>query len=762
MMKQLFRYIPIILLIVGNGITSSAAVRFSKNLSSTPKLGMNGLDYSLQKPLDNPVFPEDEQGFWKHVYLGASGGVSMLGNTLTYIPRPGFRFNGQIGSWFTPVHGIRILGKGGTLSVHKGTERTWFAGGQVDYMLNLSYLLRGYNPERKFELIGTVGLEADILRHHSVWGKEFGIGSSLQMRFNVAPSLFLFIEPRLGIQTGTRYDGYIHDQYRIKADASLSLGLGYRILTGKYRHIGTTDFEQKDDDNLYFGLGGGAWLSPRDLNGISDLKNINPIGTFYAGKMFSSTSGLQLTATAGMKKANHRFSRSYLAFGTLDYVLNINNALGGYRPDQVFNLLMNVGLGGGVSRRDSRNAFSPVFSAGLTALFKVSPNWAITLHPQVYAAKDEFFSRLASKRPAIASVDLGLRYTIGDFSRRFPESEEAYSEGKHWFITAGAGVGKRFRKDFGLGSDVFVGIGKRFTPVSSWRAMITGSVYPKTPCAIDVTLGLDYLSSITTAMCGYDPDRLFELQLLTGVFGGMANYDGPSVKTFGAKAGLHANFRINEHLDLYVEPQVLMSRLPVEAYQRGWIPTTRVNLGLRYRLGTPDGERGHISETAYGDARNFVSLSAGPSIYTGARTNDRMDVTGAFDINVGRWFSMVSGARITLSNDWAELYEDKSTYVGTLRADYLLNVTSLIDRRSERKFHIIAAVGAGLGYSRHGLNSFGLAGYGGVQFRYNLPWNIDVHIEPGVLAAESKVVPFYFEHRLCVGARVMAGASYRF
>ena len=153
-MKKVFRYISLFLLIVGVSTPVSArSKRSTFNTYGRESSGMNGFEYKLQKQLGNDTFPSDERGFGKHIFLGVGGGISMLGNTLTYFPRPGFRFNGQIGSWFTPVHGIRILGKGGTLSVHEGTDRTWFGGGQVDYLLNLSPLLRGYNPARKFELI---------------------------------------------------------------------------------------------------------------------------------------------------------------------------------------------------------------------------------------------------------------------------------------------------------------------------------------------------------------------------------------------------------------------------------------------------------------------------------------------------------------------------------------------------------------------------------------------------------------------------------
>jgi len=745
------------MLIIGVA-TSASAKRSTINLAGRESSGFNALDHVLQKPLGNDTFPAEDKGFGKHIFIGAGGGFSMLGDNFSGSVKPGFRLGGQIGGWLTPVHGLRLGADVGFMSVHKGIDRTWLGALRAEYLLNMSSLLRGYDPSRRFELIGAVGLEYQRLRQHGVWGNNIGLEAALQMRFNVAPSLFLFVEPRLAMMTGYKYDG-ANDWRRMKADMSLNIGLGYRILHGKYRMAGATRFIQRNDDNLFFGVGAGVWDMPR-----TGFKMNNPTAMAYAGKMFSSTSGLQLTMDFGQFKAEAGGRNKYVGIGSLDYVLNLDNAFGGYRPNQTFQMLLNVGVGAGmVTRSSETRQISPALSAGLTGLFRLSSNWGIFIHPQIYMFNSQTTRALCSycnSKAPLASVNVGVRYTIGDFSRLLPESYTEYASAKHWFITSGLGYAHRLRGDFGHGFDAYLGFGKRFTPISSWRVTLTGDVFPKAPQAIAVIAHADYLSSITTAMYGYDPERLFDLQMVLGAFGGIAEYDGPMTGTFGLTGGLQANFRLNSHLDLYVEPQFLAIHAPGGAHS--WIPEVRAQLGLRYRLGTPAGGRGHISETPYGDGRNFVSITGAPSVFSGSFSTKDMNMTGALDVALGRWFSMVSGLRVVYANNWIN-HAGKIHYVGSAHLDYLLNVTSLLDRSASRRFHILGAVGAGLAISPDALSKTGIMTYGGIQFRYNLPWNIDVHIEPGAEFWANRVVPQPgTRHRFVMNGRFAVGASYRF
>lgn len=742
-------------------VTVSAKKKITVDFNSYKTHGTNALDYVLQKPLPADSFPAEDKGFGKHFFIGAGGGFSMLGNDFSNRAKPGLHLGGELGSWFTPVHGIRIGADLGFLSVYSDAPRCWFGSLKADYLLNMTNLLRGYKPQRKFELITALGVDYRPLRQQGEMHLIGSLGASaaMQARFNVAPSLYLFVEPRLAMITGDRFNCGGDERWRrIHTELSFNVGLGYRILQGRWRAMASSPFSIKKDDDLYFGAGVGAWGVPRE--GLSSLRN--PFATVHVGKQLSAVSSLQMNLGFGQyrRTAHHK----YTTIASLDYVLNIGNACGGYRPNAVFQTFLNVGVAGGMATLYAvDNVVSPGIGVGLTGMFRLSENWGLYVHPQAYLFRSKFSQAIYSRKSPLAYVDLGLRYTIGNFSQNFPESYETYNaDTRHWFISAGAGVAKRMRGNFGPGADLFIGFGKRFTPVSSWRLQFVGDAFPRSPLAIDATIHLDYLSSITTAMCGYNPDRVFDLQLVLGAFGGGGQYDADIKPVIGLTGGLQFGFRLNKHLDLYLEPQLLVGNVPMAYGARKWAPEPRAQLGLRYKIGTPKGGRGSISETPYGDHRNFASFSAGPEIFTGSINVRNLNFTGSFDLAVGRWFSMVSGLRLTFSNDWTNRYDGRH-YIGAFHLNYLLNVTSLIDRSANRRFHIIGAVGGGLGFSPDAERNASIMANAGVQFRYNLPWNIDIHLEPGISVWPKHLIPRAFSgtgFEAC--GRVAIGASYRF
>lgn len=748
------RYIAVLAAIT-LAVTPSVAKNHAAHLANRESSGFNALDHVLQKPLGNPSFPQDDRGFGRHIFIGINAGGSAIGNDFSGGIKPGAQVGGQIGGWITPVHGVRVGADVGLHSVHQGAKRTWFGAVRADYLMNLSALLRGYDPSRRFELIGSVGLEYQRLRQNEIWGNGYGVGAGLQMRFNVAPSFFLYVEPRLTMLGGMRYDTS-YNWYRLNADLSLNLGLGYRILTGRMRRIGATDFTQTGEDNLYIGAGAGLMVFPRATASYK-----NPLGTVHIGKMLSSASGIQLSLTAGQERPGNGNSNRIVGIGSLDYILNLNSAFGGYRPDEVFQMALNAGVSGAMVRRGRNDRITPGAGIGLTGLFHLSPNWGIFIHPQVYAFGSNFTEALGRSRSILFTADIGLRYTIGDFSRLHPASYELYNEDtRHWFITGGFGGAARLRSGYGPGADAFIGFGKRFTPISSWRVSLRGEVFPREPQPIAGTIHADYLSSITTAMMGYDAERLFDLQAVVGVFAGAANYDSSVTGTFGLTGGLQANFRLSRWLDLYVEPQLQIANVPGEYGSHLWMPEARLMLGLRYKLGTPAGDRGNIHDAPYGDRRNFASFTLSPTYFTGA--TDGKQLSGAFDLAVGRWFSLVSGLRGVYASDFINR-DDKTHYMGSLHLDYLLNFTSLLDRSAARRFHIIGAMGGGIAFSGTANTNPGPMAYGGVQFRYNLPFDMDIHIEPGAQLWTNREIPgAYSPHRFELSARIAVGASYRF
>lgn len=759
-MNKIYRHtlrgllLPAITFVAAACCVPDAAARMTYKLNDTVRTGFDAMDYVLQKPLGNPRF--ENKRFGDHFFMSGGAGVSMAG----LHARPGFGLELQLGDWITPLHGWRVNFNAGAHSVASGYSYVPYGSVSADYLLNFTSLLRGYRPGRKFELIGALGAEYQRVKDKSAWGNEVGIRASLQARFNVRPSLYLYLEPRLTLLAGTRYRGVTNEFRRFRPDLGFYVGLGYRLLRGDERSLGTDRFLNVDDSHLFFGVGAGAATFAR---GASE-SSIGPDAQIYVGKWLSSAAGLRLKAQFGKYLLPGRVPpHHYIASGMLDYVWNITSAFGGYRPDEVFGLNLNLGVGLGYVNNAKAKLY-PGVEGGLTASFRLSPNWSLYIEPQVQLFTRSFGEAAGKGRSLapMASVMAGINYTIGNFYHNFPQSYQDYLAARNYFLTIGGAPSIRMRGDYGTGFAGIAGFGKRFTPVSSWRLTADGEVFSNTPHFVSLALSADYMFSISTSMAGFNPDRVFDLSGVLGITGGFAHYRGPVRPLIGAKAGLHGAFRLSEALDLFIEPQFVAMKTSA-AGAAGWTPGVRVMAGLTYRLG----RKASFSDDAFEDApiegrRNFVSISGGPTFFSSNIM--AKNVNGAVDLSVGRWFTLVSGLRAGITYDFIpDEIKRRRLNMGLVHADYMLNVTSLITRDETRRFHIIGLLGGGVGFSDAQDSKAGLMLETGMQFRYNLPSNIDLHIEPNASFIMNRVTPNYASSsRFTAMGRVMFGASYRF
>ncbi|MDE6403521.1 MAG: hypothetical protein K2K86_06910, partial [Muribaculaceae bacterium] len=362
-------------------VSPAAAQRKKTNFDGATTSGFNAMDYRLQKPLGNPTFPEDKKGFGKNFFLGFNAGGVLIGNNFSGKLNGGGTLGIRMGSWFTPVHGIRIGADAGKNTLGKDLGNTWFKGLHAEYLLNVTNLMRGYNPERRFELIGTLGAQLQRNKYNDIWGTNYGISTSLQARFNVQPSMYLYVEPQLAVLGGAKYNSP-ETVNRFHANLALNVGIGYKILTGRERIKGARIFEQKDDDNMFFGLGGGLFGV---LNLNPKIKNSHVRA--FGGKMFSSTSGLQFAIdhsyyTTGTYQNDCGPYNQHIIMGSVNYDLNLNNAFGGYRPTDVFQMILNVGPTVATVTGVAPHKFHFGVQAGLMGLFRLSSNWGIYVHPQ--------------------------------------------------------------------------------------------------------------------------------------------------------------------------------------------------------------------------------------------------------------------------------------------------------------------------------------------------------------------------------------------
>ena len=86
---------------------------------------------------------------------------------------------------------------------------------------------------------------------------------------------------------------------------------------------------------------------------------------------------------------------------------------------------------------------------------------------------------------------------------------------------------------------------------------------------------------------------------------------------------------------------------------------------------------------------------------------------------------------IGLGYDFIAPHTSKTLCLGTAHVDYLLNLTSLLEPDPDRRFHLIASLGTGIGWSNY--NSDGGIGWvveGGLQFRWNVSRSFDLLRNP--------------------------------
>lgn len=562
------------------GSTSIATAQKSTvKLHGRDSEGFNALDHVLQKPLANPEFPEGQKGFFNNMFVGVNAGASLFGYKSVGGIRPGFSLGGHIGGWFTPVHGFELTGGVGRHSVFEGVKNAYYGSVKADYMLNMSALMRGYNPDRVFECIGTIGPVYHLIRQSGVNSNSIGGATSIQMRLNANRMFYLFAQPELTMIAGTRYNTTV-SHVRMYTDFGMNVGLGYRMLTGERREQGHIEMSQEGVDNLYFGAGGGLFnYYPNTLEAMS------PVISGHIGKALTALSSFQFTANLGHRCKGPGVTNRFAGIGSLDYVFSVSNAMLGYRDDNAIQMTLNVG--GSLAKIQGADFYTGL-QAGLTGLVRLSDNWALFVSPQVYRFTDEFNKALKAPNRPMFAVQAGVRYSVGDFWGKFPESQEAFEEDdKHWFAKVAYGSGTHGRTIDWLTKDYSASFGQRFTPLSSWRANLEGTFFEYYSRGM---VGADYMVDMATSMFGYNSERLLGLQAAIGPMIGISHFEGNTTLATGLKAGLQGSLRLNKEIELVVEPEVLVLRDAVcgEQGARKWTPEARVSVGLQYHFDLPE------------------------------------------------------------------------------------------------------------------------------------------------------------------------------
>lgn len=722
--------------------------------------GFNALDYRLQKPAPNEYF--ENKRFGDHLFIAIEGAPTFTHRSYGQLLGKadlGARAGFSIGDWFTPVHGMKIGINAGARK-ETGTRKHLFGGISLDYLMNLSALAGKYDPERTVEFIGVIGGEYQR-RFRGGQANVIGGHIGLQTRFNITPSTFLYIEPRIGL-----YNDAVNSRsnwQKYDWEGAVLVGLGYRLSPFGKRFRTSIDSRYALDNTFYGFNGGGNYLVDSKSGSLKSLLGVN--ASFYIGTWTSTVSGWRLMGTAGafgLKNSGHP------KFGSLelDYLLNINSLFNGFNPESRFNTNLILGPALAMTtRRPSKINFGA--SVGLQGVIDLTRNLQLVIEP-----KAEIFNRhfAASGRRAniLGSLSIGFQYRLGRYKDKvttydFSSDTEDFLNSDKLFMTFSGGLLKRGSSWKNVGGSL--GFGRWFSPVSAWRMTVGADYYNKRPRIGGITLNADYMLSLTSMFCGYNPDRVFDLIASAGVHGGAAHYNGGNHAVYGLQGGVQARFNVTEDIDIFVEPQIRTTYAKGYAHSLG--KDFRLMAGFNYKFGNR--RKGHTAGTSgssdYSISKpNYVSVTGGPGIFSeGARHSWVDKICGGIDIVYGRQLSHVSSVQAGLGYDFAGQRNAKDIAIGNVHADYLLDVTQLIDCDPDRKFHISAFVGAGMGWSNLHDSSVGLAAQAGLQFKWSVSDRIDILAEPRATFWQPRVclIPANTVH-FTGATKLMAGLSYKF
>lgn len=721
----------------------------------------NAIDHLMQRPAVMPKF--EKKKFLDRFFISAEGGMTWMRSTPDGFRdwSSGYRAGLLFGDWMTPVHGWRVGLNAGRHTGANGNNPV-FVGGSLDYLMNLSALMRGDDYSRKFDVIGVAGVELQGLH---LPGKKYiaaGARIGLQARWYATPSTFFFVEPRMGVYSDNIDDVKTWHHYDLQP--SVMLGLGYRITrTGVWsRSIDNSEFVgDRFSDNLFAGVGATV------AGFTNNPKNIRDQASWFCGgfigKWFAAHSGLRLQFNGGKINDKNAANR-WAAIFDLDYLANINSIVNGYDSDRKFETNVALGLSL-MAVRTTKKEFCQGVHAGLQGVWNVSRNVGIYVEPHVRVFNSKIMGQNLSRRYiSMPSLSVGLIYRNRpsrqrDLSELLRQEREDFEKANKYYMSASAGI---FGRTTGWVPAFMstVSFGSWFTPQVGWRFNLGADNYEaKNNPFRSVYVGADLMTSLSTLALGYDPSRVFDLRAFAGLTAGMARYrDRGGIlhkMIYGPEVGLHAAFRVSKNFELFVEPMAQLLKIP--QYRHSLNPQWRIAAGITYRLGRDENQ---VRDAEANKTRDFVFAGFGSGIYSETMFTGRMPI--AFEFGAGRWLNGMSGVQLTgkFLNVNNGIHQQD---ISALTLDYLLNISSIFnDGMHMERFNILGILGAGVGWSNNEGSHMGLAGKVGLQARWSVSKHIDITLTPAVTGWTKGVMGQYAAHRVSASGTLTAGLVYNF
>ncbi|MEG1729422.1 MAG: hypothetical protein RR280_07790 [Bacteroidaceae bacterium] len=275
-----------------------------------------------------------------------------------------------IGRWFTPLSAWRLSASG---SEWKETGSRIARGAvTADYLLDLTTLAYGYNPQRAVSLraFGGASIGLDYHRQNIYLTPLLRVGG--QMGVRVSKQVELFLEPQLS-KTLVRTNGSRSNH----VDAALLLGLNYRMQPSHQKPRNTVG-EQ------FVSIAGGLGLNSENVhNNPFHRKWVFDVDASY-GRWVNKVSGMRFGISNEFIQKHFTHNKSWLSLHA-DYLLNLNALLNGGKPSgAAIQWIAALGVSGNAALQQDRSPrFAPGLVASVQADISITETISLFLEPTI-------------------------------------------------------------------------------------------------------------------------------------------------------------------------------------------------------------------------------------------------------------------------------------------------------------------------------------------------------------------------------------------
>ena len=639
----------------------------------------------------------------------------------------GYRFN--------PIHGVRLQGEwmkeslayyGNTPS---GIDKYRFENYlfSLDYQLNLSNMMAGYDPLRRWNVYLYAG--PTLLMGNG--GTDFAANVGGMLSYNVSRRAALFINHTVYRMPQNRYP--YHMVYSKEGTFTNNFNIGMM-----YNFDGTEQiFDAATQSKFFFEYAFGPSYTGRTSLGFRNTRGFDAnvaLGWWFSSA-FALRSGFHVT-NADWASSSYAGHSTKLLVGTrgaaFDLLINPFGFTNNFNWDQRFGVNLIGGYELGHAKRtdpvfvNSYEGNYTGFRAGAQLWARLSNGLRFTVEPMFSSIKQKGENGINYDAYALkAGVSLLLKSKAERNYGEVAEDSVRNTPLKGYFAGAGLGWSNtlwdwRFTgHQHGLLKNATFFGGYRFNTLhgvrlqGEWKREKVAAPGYTDPVDLkydNYLLSLDYQLNLYNLMAGYDPARRWNVYLSAGPTLLMGN----GGTDFAANVGAMLTYNLSRHTSLFYSYSVY--RMPKNRYPHSMVYskdgtyTNNLNVGVMYDF---DGTE-QLFDAAK-QSKFFFEYAFGPS-YTG-RTSLGFRNTRGFDANValGWWFSSAFAARSgfhVTNADWASSsYAGHSTklLVGTRGAtfDLLVNPFGFVREYNwEPRFGVNLLGGYEFGHAKRTVDGF--------------------------------------------------------